>query len=174
MADCELHTQGADRMSDPDQFRRDVARTKLYLMGDTGVGPEDDRVPLGLTRMSKIAMRRSAHLGEVQHEAAHASFSELRRTPDLAIEGLDGAVEQACERVMERAARIGREAGLDAYQEESYLDAAQGMQLTADRRGRPWRRARARTSSPSSLASARLRLNMKRWCAGDRDQTVRL
>ena len=83
-------------------------------MGDTGVGPEEDRVPLGLTRMSKIAMRRSAHLGEVQHEAAHASFSELRRTPDLAIEGLDGAVEQACERVMERAARIGREAGLEA------------------------------------------------------------
>ena len=117
--------RGADRMSDPDdQFRRDVARTRLYLMGDTGVGPEEDRVPLGLTRMSKIAMRRSAHLGEVQHEAAHASFSELRRTPDLAIEGLDGAVEQACERVMERAARIGREAGLDAYQEESYLDAA--------------------------------------------------
>ena len=53
-------------MSDPDdQFRRDVARTRLYLMGDTGVGPEEDRVPLGLTRMSKIAMRRSAHLGEV-------------------------------------------------------------------------------------------------------------
>jgi hypothetical protein len=139
---------------------------RTYLMGDTGLGPEDPQKQDSFrpTRITQIAGRRRAFLAGRQNGFARDALKLLWLNPGKNVKELVFRSQEACDTIRERAGQISQAAALDDHSAEAYMEAArQGCdrlhtgvrEAMAEREGRPISEILDRVQS--------ITMDVKRW-----------
>jgi hypothetical protein len=102
-----------------------VKEVRTYMMGDTGLGPEDPQKDPSFrpARITQIAGCRRAFLAGQENNSAREAVRELWSNPGQSIEELPIRSRAVCATIVERTRQICKAADLDDHSAESYMAA---------------------------------------------------